>query len=182
MPSSTPHAKRGESSSLNPKSSPPSGCATGPTSVSRYDVWFTHAPQTAPTSRATDVIPAGVVGVVGWAAPQPEADALPAPSRCISGVKIRPVLTVDRKTVRTYIAKGLEQPAYKKRAPAPSVIDRFEPFRYIREDFFLGGAFRNLDDLNEQLRHWLDTVANLPPSEPIRSDFSQQKHMFMDRH
>jgi hypothetical protein len=34
------------------------------------------------------------------------------------------------------------------------------PFRYIREDFFLGGSFRNLDDLNCQLRHWLDTVAN----------------------
>ena len=34
------------------------------------------------------------------------------------------------------------------------------PFRYIREDFFLGGSFRNLDDLNGQLRHWLDTVAN----------------------
>ena len=33
-------------------------------------------------------------------------------------------------------------------------------FRYIREDFFLGGSFRNLDDLNRQLRHWLDTVAN----------------------
>lgn len=33
-------------------------------------------------------------------------------------------------------------------------------FRYIREDFFLGGSFRNLDDLNAQLRHWLDTVAN----------------------
>jgi transposase len=33
-------------------------------------------------------------------------------------------------------------------------------FRYIREDFFLGGAFRNLDDLNRQLRQWLDTVAN----------------------
>ena len=28
---------------------------------------------------------------------------------------------VDRKTVRTYIAKGLEPPAYKKRAPAPSI-------------------------------------------------------------
>jgi transposase len=26
------------------------------------------------------------------------------------------------------------------------------PFRYIREDFFLGGSFRNLDDLNAQLR------------------------------
>src|ERR1700756_1846655 len=34
------------------------------------------------------------------------------------------------------------------------------PFRYIREDFFLGGVFGNLDDLNDQLRHWLDTVAN----------------------
>jgi transposase len=34
------------------------------------------------------------------------------------------------------------------------------PFRYIREDFFLGGNFRNLEDLNAQLRHWLDTVAN----------------------
>jgi hypothetical protein len=32
--------------------------------------------------------------------------------------------------------------------------------RYIREDFFLGGSFRNLDDLNAQLRQWLDTVAN----------------------
>lgn len=34
------------------------------------------------------------------------------------------------------------------------------PFRYIREDFFLARSFRNLDDLNGQLRHWLDTVAN----------------------
>jgi transposase len=38
---------------------------------------------------------------------------------------------VDRKTVRTYIAKGLEPPAYKKRSPAPSLVDRFEP--YLRE-------------------------------------------------
>ena len=34
------------------------------------------------------------------------------------------------------------------------------PFRYIREVFFLGGSFRNLDDLNAQFQHWLDTVAN----------------------
>ena len=38
---------------------------------------------------------------------------------------------VDRKTVRTHIAKGLDPPAYKKRPPAPSLIDRFEP--YLRE-------------------------------------------------
>ncbi len=34
------------------------------------------------------------------------------------------------------------------------------PFRYIREDFFLGASVRNLDELNVQLRRWLDTVAN----------------------
>ena len=35
------------------------------------------------------------------------------------------------------------------------------PFRYIREDFFLARRFRNLDDLNAQLRQWLDEVANV---------------------
>lgn len=34
------------------------------------------------------------------------------------------------------------------------------PFRYIRADFFLGRSFTNLEDLNRQLRLWLDTVAN----------------------
>src|SRR5215212_9400201 len=44
------------------------------------------------------------------------------------------------------------------RAKTKGKVER--PFRYIREDFFLGGSFRNLDDLNRQLRHWLDAVAN----------------------
>ena len=44
------------------------------------------------------------------------------------------------------------------RAKTKGKVER--PFRYIREDFFLGGAFRNLEDLNDQIRHWLDTVAN----------------------
>jgi hypothetical protein len=35
-----------------------------------------------------------------------------------------------------------------------------ETYRYIREDFFLARSFRNLDELNAQLWHWLDTVAN----------------------
>ena len=34
------------------------------------------------------------------------------------------------------------------------------PFRYVREDFFLGRRFRSLDDLNDQFRQWLDQVAN----------------------
>ncbi len=44
------------------------------------------------------------------------------------------------------------------RAKTKGKVER--PFRYVREDFFLGGAFRNLDDLNAQVRRWLDTVAN----------------------
>ena len=45
------------------------------------------------------------------------------------------------------------------RAKTKGKVER--PFRYIREDFFLGRLFRNLDDLNQQLREWLDQVANV---------------------
>jgi hypothetical protein len=45
------------------------------------------------------------------------------------------------------------------RAKTKGKVER--PFRYIREDFFLARSFRNLDDLNDQLRDWLDTVANV---------------------
>ncbi len=44
------------------------------------------------------------------------------------------------------------------RAKTKGKVER--PFRYVREDFFLGRSFRNLDDLNTQFRDWLDTVAN----------------------
>jgi transposase len=44
------------------------------------------------------------------------------------------------------------------RAKTKGKVER--PFRYIREDFYLARSFRNLDNLNAQLRHWLDTVAN----------------------
>jgi len=45
------------------------------------------------------------------------------------------------------------------RAKTKGKVER--PFRYIREDFFLGRGFCNLDDLNSQFRQWLDEVANL---------------------
>jgi len=44
------------------------------------------------------------------------------------------------------------------RAKTKGKVER--PFRYIREDFFLGRSFRNRDDLNDQFRQWLDQVAN----------------------
>ncbi len=45
------------------------------------------------------------------------------------------------------------------RAKTKGKVER--PFRYIREDFFLGRSFRNRDDLNVQFRQWLDQVANV---------------------
>ena len=44
------------------------------------------------------------------------------------------------------------------RAQTKGKVER--PFRYVREDFFLGRSFRNLDDLNVQFPEWLDHVAN----------------------
>jgi hypothetical protein len=49
------------------------------------------------------------------------------------------------------------------KAPAPIMPDKGKverPFSYIREDFYLARSFRNIDDLNAQLGHWLGTVAN----------------------
>jgi transposase len=45
------------------------------------------------------------------------------------------------------------------RAKTKGKVER--PFSYIRQDFFLGRTFRNLDDLNAQLVEWLDGVANV---------------------
>lgn len=45
------------------------------------------------------------------------------------------------------------------RAKTKGKVER--PFSYIRQDFFLGRTFRNLDDLNAQLVAWLDGVANV---------------------
>ena len=44
------------------------------------------------------------------------------------------------------------------RAKTKGKVER--PFRYIRQDFFLGRQFRDLADLNAQLGEWLANVAN----------------------
>ena len=59
------------------------------------------------------------------------------------------------------------------RAKTKGKVER--PFRYIREDFFLGRRFRNLDDLNAQLADWLDTVANVARCMAPRSASSPRR-------
>ena len=63
------------------------------------------------------------------------------------------------------------------RAKTKGKVER--PFRYIREDFFLGGAFRTLDDLNEQFRQWQNEVANpmcmRPPQRVVNEAFAEER-------
>ena len=44
------------------------------------------------------------------------------------------------------------------RAKTKGKVER--PLRYIRQDFFLGRTFRNMDDLNAQFAQWSDEIAN----------------------
>ncbi len=44
------------------------------------------------------------------------------------------------------------------RAKTKGKVER--PFRYIRQDFFLGRTFRNIDDLNAQYDRWRTEIAN----------------------
>jgi hypothetical protein len=45
------------------------------------------------------------------------------------------------------------------RAKTKGKVER--PFRYIRQDFFLGRTFRDLDEMNHELAVWLAEVANV---------------------
>lgn len=44
------------------------------------------------------------------------------------------------------------------RAKTKGKVER--PFRYVRQDFFLGREFRDLEDLNAQFEEWRTTLAN----------------------
>jgi len=44
------------------------------------------------------------------------------------------------------------------RAKTKGKVER--PFRYVRQDFFLGRSFRDMDDLNAQFEDWRTTIAN----------------------
>jgi transposase len=67
---------------------------------------------------------------------------------------------VYNATLRAFAAHYSYQPKACRpyRAQTKGKVER--PYRYVREDFFLGASFRNLEDLNLQFRAWLDQVAN----------------------
>lgn len=61
-----------------------------------------------------------------------------------------------RVMLQHYGARGRACKAYRPRTKGK--VER--PYRYIREDFYLGSQFDHMDDLNAQFRKWLDEVAN----------------------
>jgi transposase len=78
------------------------------------------------------------------------------------------VLGEDQERQVIYNAKLLELAAHfgfrpracaAYRAKTKGKVER--PFRYVREDFFLAGEFRNLADLNDQFTHWRQQIANV---------------------
>lgn len=71
-----------------------------------------------------------------------------------------PLKNLSRSTSRPRRHYGFVPRACRPyRAKTKGKVER--PFSYIRKDFFLARAFRNLDDLNAQLDDWLATVANV---------------------
>ena len=107
---------------------------------------------------------------------------------------------VDRKTVRNYLAKGLEPSTYKKRAPAPGVVDRFEPylrerlatypaltarrlFREIKERGYSGG-YSVVRDRVREIRPARSAAYEVrfetPPGEQAQVDFARFEVEFVD--
>ena len=109
---------------------------------------------------------------------------------------------VDRKTVRNYLAKGLEPSTYKKRAPAPGVVDRFEPylrgapgdlsrpdnstrrlFREIKERGYSSG-YSVVRDRVREIRPARSAAYEVrfetPPGEQAQVDFARFEVEFVD--
>ena len=99
-----------------------------------------------------------------------QADPIRAPARAQDlTLRHRVKNYVAGDLEKRYAALGVEEDFFVNygflpracRAYRPETKGKVErPFRYIREDFFLGSTFRDLDDLNLQFGNWLGGVAN----------------------
>jgi len=106
----------------------------------------------------------------------------------------------DRKTIRTYIARGLEPPAYKPREPGPSLLGPFEAFlrervgrfpdltgrrlwREIRELGFTG-AYSTVTEFLRGVRPGepppFERRFETPPGRQAQVDFAYFKVAFED--
>ena len=109
-------------------------------------------------------------------------------------------LGVDRKTVRKYLARGLEAPAYGPRQPRPRRIDPFVPylrervetwpgltgrrlFRELKECGYRGGYTAVTDvlrDLRPPAAPAVEVRFETPPGDQAQVDFAQFQVAFTD--
>ena len=109
-------------------------------------------------------------------------------------------LGIDRKTVRAYIAKRLEPPAYKKRSPSPSIVAAYEPYlrerlaaypaltgrrlwRELKDRGFTGcySVVRDrLRELRPQRRNGFEVRFETPAGEQAQVDFARFDVEFLD--
>src|SRR6202040_2459977 len=109
-------------------------------------------------------------------------------------------LGIDRKTVRSAIAKGLEPPKYKTRPPRARVTDPFEPYlkerlaaypgltamrlwREVKERGYAGGysVLRNcVRDLRPPRTAGFEVRFETPPGEQAQVDFAHFEVEFAD--
>jgi len=106
----------------------------------------------------------------------------------------------DRKTIRTYIERGLEPPAYKPRKPTPSPLAPFEAFLRGRVDRFpeltgrrlwrevrdlgFGGGYSTVTDFLRTVRPAAEPTFErrfeTPPGRQAQVDFAYFKVRFDD--
>jgi transposase len=107
---------------------------------------------------------------------------------------------LDRKTVRRYLQRGLEPPAYKPRGPGPRLIEGFEDYlrervtvfpdlsgkrllREIRELGYAGGYTAVTDflrDVRPPRRPQFERRFETPPGRQAQVDFAEFKVEFDD--
>jgi len=107
---------------------------------------------------------------------------------------------IDRKTVRKYIERGLEAPAYGPRKPRATVIDPFASYlrervktypgltgsrllRELRDRGYAGGYTAVTDflrDVRPQASQGFEVRFETPPGEQAQVDFAQLHVVFTD--
>ncbi len=104
---------------------------------------------------------------------------------------------LDRKTVRRYIAQGLEPPAYGPRQPRATRLQTFEPYlrqrlaafpqltgRRLHRELGYSGGYRILTDLLGEIRPIemspFEVRFETPPGRQAQVDFAHFRTVFTD--
>jgi len=159
-----------------------------------------HAPEGPAADRLTDAAALGGGGRGAVIKLRELVMILELHRQGVSVSAIARQLRIDRKTVRTHIAKGLTAPTYKPRPAREHLIDPFTPYlrerlaafpaltgsrlwRELRERGYRGGYSAVTDilrDLRPPKTNGFEVRFETPPGEQAQVDFAQFVVEFAD--